>query len=159
MRFRTALTLISMILVLNLAPAEAAVRNSVWPLTGPWLRLPAIPDPNWVPGHRGLDIAGAVGQQVRSPVAGRVVWQGEVAGEAGITIRDGLGRRHSLMPVVAEVDLDDYVGRGEIVGKLADSDHCLRACLHWGVKEDGKYLDPRWTLPPAIFRLPNHARG
>ena len=142
-----------------LGGADAASGTAAWPMTGPWLRLPVIPEPNWLPGHRGIDIAGTVGQRVRSPVSGEVVWVGEVAGVPSLTVRDTSGRRHSLLPVDATVVVGDSVLKNETVGTLAPGNHCLSDCLHWAVKLDGHYLDPRWLLPHILYRLPTHARG
>lgn len=130
-----------------------------WPVRGAWLRLPVIPDPNWLPGHRGLDLAAAVGGPIRSPVSGLVVWVGEVNLVPGITIVDRLGLRHSLQPVTAAVEEGQEVLRGEVIGWLAAGQHCRVSCLHWGVRQGRQYLDPRWLLPPTIRRLPAYARG
>lgn len=151
-----------LVVIFSLSQPSAAIAGEAiadWPIRGAWLRLPAIPDPNWLPGHRGLDLAGPVGMAVRSPVNGPVVWVGEIDHVPGITITDQLGNRHSLQPVAASVEIGDWVLRGEIIGAIADGDHCRVSCLHWGVRAGRRYIDPRWLLPPAIRRLPAYARG
>lgn len=143
-----------------LAPSGAnAAPSADWPIGGAWVRLPVIPDPDWLPGHRGLDLAGYVGQLVRSPVSGNVFWVGEVNHVPAITIRSSGGLKHTLQPVRSNLAAGDPVSRGEPVGTISAGNHCRVACLHWSVREGRQYLDPRWLLPPWVYRLPIHARG
>lgn len=131
--------------------ADAHIK-ALWPAIGPLLRLPAIPWPNWKPGHRGIDIGVEEGTSLRSPVDGRVVWVGEVAKLPSISILSE-GLRFTLQPVTASVSVGDWVARGESVGIAVVSTHCgQRTCLHWSVRRGPDYLDPRWVAEPLLRR-------
>ena len=133
------------------APADAHTK-ALWPAIGPLLRLPAIPWPNWKPGHRGIDIGIEAGASVRSPADGRVVWVGEVAHLPSISILSE-GLRYTLQPVTSTASVGDWVGRGDVIGTAVASTHCAqRTCLHWSVRRGADYLDPRWVAQPLLRR-------
>jgi murein DD-endopeptidase MepM/ murein hydrolase activator NlpD len=126
-----------------------------WPIAGYIHRVPVIPNPNWLPGHRGIDLVTWHSNLVFAPVSGEVTWVGKVDFETGITIQDEAGRKHTLMQVESERLEGDLVVRGELIGTVESSTHCGgKLCLHWGVREAGKYIDPRWLTEPLIFELP-----
>ncbi len=134
------------------ASSSAQPPKAQWPARGAILRLPAIPWPNWKPGHRGIDIEMPLGGDVSSPVNGRVVWVGVVAHEPSISlVADGL--KHTLVPVDSSLTKGDWVAAGEPVGALATSSHCgSRPCVHWSVRRGSDYLDPRWVAQPLLRR-------
>ena len=134
------------------ASAATQPPKAQWPARGTILRLPAIPWPNWKPGHRGIDIEMSLGDAVSSPVNGRVVWVGVVSHEPSISIvADGL--KHTLVPVDSSLTKGDWVAAGESVGALTSSSHCgSRTCLHWSVRRGSDYLDPRWVAQPLLRR-------
>lgn len=158
---RLGITIVLVLGVLSLhhSAEVSAAPAAGWPVRGHWLRLPVIPDPNWLPGHRGLDIASEVGTLVRSPAAGTVFWVGEVNYVPAITIRSTGGLKHTLQPVQSNLKVGEAVSRGEVIGTVSTGSHCRISCVHWSVREGRSYLDPRWLLPPSIYRLPIHARG
>ena len=102
------------------------------------------PDQPWGAGHRGVDLAAAVGQQVRSPEAGTVTWAGVLAGRGVLVVTHPGGLRSTLEPVTATVPVGAGVGRGGAVGTVAaEPGHCAPStCLHWGVRRGRQYLDP-----------------
>ncbi|MEY2634153.1 MAG: hypothetical protein RIS75_93 [Actinomycetota bacterium] len=137
------------------AMALGSAEPAIWPVRAQILRLPVIPYPNWKPGHRGLDVAADIGTLVRSPVFGRVVWVGDINHIPMVTIQSRAGFRHTVLPVTTALEVGDRISQREVVGVVELSDHCLVGnCLHWGIKKDGQYYDPRWFLPAHIFRLP-----
>lgn len=137
------------------AAALGSAEPAVWPVRAQILRLPVIPSPNWKPGHRGLDVAAEVGTLVRSPVFGTVVWVGQINHLPIVTIQSRAGYRHTLLPVTTALAVGERVAQREVIGVVEESAHCIdRNCLHWGVKKNGRYFDPRWFLPALIFRLP-----
>jgi murein DD-endopeptidase MepM/ murein hydrolase activator NlpD len=83
------------------APVAVAERRSSWapveprsprvpalwmPVTGPLVRGFDARAGRYGPGHRGIDIAAPVGELVRAPTAGRVVFAGPVAGVNWVTL-------------------------------------------------------------------------
>jgi murein DD-endopeptidase MepM/ murein hydrolase activator NlpD len=101
---------------------------------------PAVP---WGKGHRGVDLAGTVGQAVDSALVGRVTFAGSVAGR-GVVVVDHGATRTSYQPVAATVHVGETVLAGQQIGTLRlPGSHCFpRACLHWGWLRGDTYLDP-----------------
>jgi murein DD-endopeptidase MepM/ murein hydrolase activator NlpD len=130
-----------------------------WPVAGFVHRLPEIPYPNWNSGHRGIDITMPYGPNVYSPVSGIVTWVGTINNQSGITVQahDEDGLKHSLFPISTFLLEGDAVIKGQLLGEVTDdiSEHCgFIRCIHWGVRDGDRYLDPRWLLEPLIFELP-----
>lgn len=107
-------------------------------------RLFERPAERWLAGHRGIDLASAVGAAVHTPGEGRVAFTGWVVDRSVVTIVHPNGLRTSLEPVEAMVDVGDWVGRGQQIGVVEDSrSHCApRACVHWGLRHGDDYLNP-----------------
>ncbi|TLF79663.1 M23 family metallopeptidase [Nocardia cyriacigeorgica] len=132
------------------------------------------PPQNWLPGHRGVDLAGSPGQPVLAAGDGIVVFAGSVAGKPVVSIDHAGGLRTTYEPVTAEVSVGRRVVRGSRIGVLeAGHEGCAAAaCLHWGLRREStgrggrEYLDPlgllqlgpmrlkplRGTSPPAVHR-------
>jgi hypothetical protein len=146
-------------LVLGLGPAGAAAATEpggVWPLTP----RPAVvrgfeppPEP-WLPGHRGVDLLGSVGRQVRAASAGTILYAGPLAGRGVVVISHG-ATRTTYEPLVASVRAGDPVLAGDPIGTLsAAPSHCApRVCLHWGLLRGSTYLDPLSLLTASPVRL------
>lgn len=102
------------------------------------------PDSPYAAGHRGVDLAGAVGQNVLAPASGSVTFAGTLVDRGVLTIRHPDGLRSSLEPVVWSVAAGEHVVQGQIVGTVQPlAGHCAPAsCLHWGVRRGDLYLDP-----------------
>jgi murein DD-endopeptidase MepM/ murein hydrolase activator NlpD len=117
----------------------------VWPLqpTPQVVRVFDPPDSLWGAGHRGVDLAGAVGETVRTALAGKVTFAAVLAGR-GVVVVDQGSTRTTYEPVRATVGIGAVVVRGQPIGtlELAGS-HCFpTACLHWGWRRGSTYLDP-----------------
>ncbi|MBC7292010.1 MAG: peptidoglycan DD-metalloendopeptidase family protein [Actinotalea sp.] len=110
------------------------------------------PTVRWGPGHRGVDLAAPVGATVLSPAAGVVVFAGRVVDRDVVTVRHDDGLRSSLEPVTAVVDAGSVVAPGDVVGLLSTGGHCA-GCVHWGVRDGERYLDPLGLLPGPTVRL------
>jgi murein DD-endopeptidase MepM/ murein hydrolase activator NlpD len=123
------------------APAPVGV----WPLqpTPEVVRAFEPPDSRWGPGHRGVDLAGSIGQVVHAALPGRVSYAAGLAGR-GVVVVDHGRTRTTYEPVTATVRVGDPVGRGQPIGVLELTDsHCFpAACLHWGWRRGTTYLDP-----------------
>lgn len=133
-------------------PAHAAV----WPLDP----RPAVaaafaaPEHTWSAGHRGVDLVGRPGQQVRAALTGVVSFSGTIAGRGVVAVDHG-GFRTTYEPVAATVTRGAHVSTGAVIGTLqAAQGHCPpRTCLHWGLIEDGTYRDPLSLLGLGPVRL------
>ena len=158
------------------ADPGTAPADGVWPLDP----RPEVvsrfdpPETRWGAGHRGVDLAGHVGQRVRAAVPGRVTFAGRLAGR-GVVVVDHGGTRTTYEPVAAGVAVGETVRAGATLGRLElFASHCFpRACLHWGLIEGAEhYLDPLTVvgagpvrlLPldggaPPVARLPTRTTG
>jgi murein DD-endopeptidase MepM/ murein hydrolase activator NlpD len=101
------------------------------------------PDDPWGAGHRGVDLAGRIGQAVRSALPGEVRFAGQIAGKPVVTVSHG-DTRTTYEPVVATLAVGTRVPAGGVIGTLdLPGSHCFpRACLHWGWLRGDTYLDP-----------------
>jgi murein DD-endopeptidase MepM/ murein hydrolase activator NlpD len=143
------------------APAPgAAVRASPtwsWPLPGtPQVTRPFQPPPSpYGAGHRGVDLAGAPGSPVLAAGAGVVAFAGMVAGRPVVSIDSPGGLRTTYEPVDPSMAAGQAVARGSPIGTLRPG-HAgcpAAACLHWGLRRGGTYLDPLVLLRPPQVRL------
>lgn len=112
-----------------------------------------IPDKNWLPGHRGVDLATRTGQDILAAEDGVVAFTGVVAGVPVVSVDHADGIRTTYQPVHATVRAGDKVKEGEPIGRMAtpSSDH---AGLHWGART-GKdtYINPLTLLDAPQIRL------
>jgi len=143
---------------------------------GPWSRAGAVdPDPVGVwplqpqpevvrgfeppsseygAGHRGVDLAGTLGQVVHSALPGRVAFAGRLAGR-GVVVVDHGDTRTTHEPVSTIVHVGDRVAAGQPIGRLElVGSHCFpAACLHWGWRRGDVYLDPLRLVGRGPVRL------
>jgi murein DD-endopeptidase MepM/ murein hydrolase activator NlpD len=98
------------------------------------------------PGHRGIDIAAPMGQPVRTPAAGRVVFAGPVAGTAWVSLRVAPGVLVTLGPVLDPAARAGPVRARGPIGRVGPGHG---ATLHLGVRVNGVYVDP---LPYLLDR-------
>lgn len=140
------------------APAAAGTVgvDGGWPLS-PRPEVVGRFDPpaqRWQAGHRGVDLRGRVGQPVHAARDGTVSFAGRVAGK-GVVVVDHGATRTTYEPVSAIVKVGDVVRAGERLGTLELlGSHCLpAACLHWGLLEGERYLDPLTLVGAGPVRL------
>ena len=114
--------------------------GSVRPVPGPVVRGYDPPEPNWLAGHRGVDLGASVGSEVRVAAPGRVSVAQVIAGRGVVTVVHG-ELRTSYEPVKATVRVGDQVQAGDVIG-LLEAGHCPAGCLHFGLKRGAEYLDP-----------------
>jgi Peptidase family M23 len=98
------------------------------------------------PGHRGIDIAAPMGELVRAPAAGRVVFAGPVAGTTWVSVRIAPGVVATLGPVLEPAARAALVQERSPIGRVGPGHG---AALHLGVRVDGVYVDP---LPYLLDR-------
>jgi murein DD-endopeptidase MepM/ murein hydrolase activator NlpD len=129
-----------------------------WPLAPPHpvvrpFRPPSTP---WGPGHRGVDLGGPPGEPVLAAGAGVVAFAGPVAGRGVVSIDHAGGIRTTYEPLTVLIAAGQRVAPGTVVGNLAPGhEGCVDApaCLHWGARRDGEYLDPLALLSGGRVRL------
>lgn len=136
------------------ARAAALPSPAVAPLPGAIVRPFDAPQPDWRPGHRGVDVAGLPGDPVRAAAAGTVTVASVIAGVPTVVVQHG-SVRTTYGPVQPSVTVGQHVSAGEEIGSL-DAGHpgcSAAACLHWGLKEGDRYLNPLSLLAPIKVRL------
>lgn len=150
-----------------LGPAAAAA-EWVLPLAGEPQVTRAFDPPAtpYGPGHRGVDLAGTLGEPVRAAGSGTIGYAAPLAGRGVVTVLHDDGLRTTYEPVTASVVVGQAVGGGQPIGTLqAGHAGCpVAACLHWGLLRGQVYLDPMSLLQPGPIRLlprvgPEHPTG
>ena len=148
------------------APAEGSRGTWAWPVGGTRVILQVFePHSTYGPGHRGIDLAAASGGVIRTMADGTVTFAGMVAGRPVISLsHERLGITSSMEPVTAIVRVGERVIRGQAIGLLVDGDHCPVSCLHVGMRQGERYLNPLTllrgfpTLKPAVAQPSLHRR-
>ncbi|MCZ2816720.1 M23 family metallopeptidase [Modestobacter sp. VKM Ac-2984] len=145
------------------SPAGSGPPAALW--TWPLFDAPTVsrpfdaPDTPYAAGHRGVDLASTVGEQVLAAGDGVVAFAGTVAGRPVVSVDHTDGLRTTYEPVSPGVAAGQPVARGSPLGVLvAGHAGCpVDACLHWGLRRGDTYLDPLLLLrPPRVRLLPWH---
>ncbi|HMI35232.1 MAG TPA: peptidoglycan DD-metalloendopeptidase family protein [Propionibacteriaceae bacterium] len=124
-----------------------------WPLDGP----PAVqrgfapPALAWASGHRGVDLAAMPGEAILAAASGTVAFAGSIGGKPVVSIDHG-SVRTTYEPVTTTLRVGDQVALGQVIGVLGTGGHC-RGCLHWGLRDGKRYLDPLLLLGSRGGRL------
>lgn len=130
-----------------------------WPLAPPAgiVRPFAPPAAPWLPGHRGVDLSAGPGLPVYAPAAGRLAFGRDLAGRGVVVLVHG-SLRTTYEPVLPALPAGAQVLPGTRIGTVQDvRSHCApAACLHWGLRRGGVYLDPLFLLAPPRVRLLPH---
>lgn len=117
------------------------------------LRAFDLPEHDWLPGHRGVDLELRVGSPVLAAGDGVVAFAGSVAGTPTVSIDHADGVRTTYQPVHARVSRGDEVAEGTEIGTLghpADG----RPGLSWGARTGpADYLNPLSLLDAPTIRL------
>lgn len=144
--------LLVLVALLGVPPASAESAHPRWepPVQGAVVEHFAAPPAPWAAGHRGVDLAASAGDDIRSPADGVVSFSGVVVNREVLSIDHGAGYVSSFEPVESELETGDAVSAGAVVGSLGtyqdSSQHCETACLHWGVRLHGEYINPLLML-------------
>jgi Peptidase family M23 len=166
---RLVLVVCALIVWFTGVPVKAsAALETPWltpPVDGAVVRGFQPPTSRWGPGHRGLDYAVSRGGDVRAAADGPVAFAGTVAGSAAVTIahQGGLETTYSRLSEVF-VERGEVVAQGQFIGRVGNSHPGTDGGLHFGVKLDDAYVDPRLYLGPldvgdAIHLVPTLDRA
>ena len=100
------------------APARADGSRLEWPLrpSSTVVRDFDAPSPDWRPGHRGVDLAGAPGQAVYATGSATVAYAGSLAGRPVISLAHPGGLYTSYEPVSATVQAGQLVTAKTMIG-------------------------------------------
>ena len=111
------------------------------------------PEQKWSPGHRGVDMALAVGSPVVAAEDGVVAFVGTVAGKPVVSITHADGVRTTYQPVHGAVKQGQEVREGQVIGRLGNPVDGYPG-LHWGalIAKD-TYIDPLTLLDMPVIRL------
>lgn len=111
------------------------------------------PEQKWSPGHRGVDMALAVGSPVVAAEDGVVAFVGTVAGKPVVSISHADGVRTTYQPVHGAVKQGQEVREGQVIGRLGNPVDGYPG-LHWGalIAKD-TYIDPLTLLDMPVIRL------
>lgn len=126
-----------------LGEVRTGVRERWWPPLAS-LAVTAPFDPptyDWLPGHRGVDLAATNGEAVRAPALGTVVFAGVIADRPVLVIDHGT-LRSTYEPVTAAQMVGQSVAAGSVIGSVSSGGHCGTRCMHWGAISGDTYIDP-----------------
>jgi Peptidase family M23 len=156
---RIAVLAVGMLLSLVLSSPAA---GWAWPVDGPVLRPFAAADDPYSGGqHRGIDIGGQAGANLRSPAAGVVSFTGQVPHEGlCVTIRTPDGYSITLVHVGSiGVTTGTAVDEGDVVATIGPSGEAEwnEPYVHLGVRltaDPNGYVDPLSLLPARPVNQP-----
>ncbi|NUW46708.1 M23 family metallopeptidase [Nonomuraea rhodomycinica] len=150
------LVLVALVPLLVASPAAADPAVWRWPMAGPprIVRPFAPPLERWLAGHRGMDLAAPPATPILAAGAGTVRYAGRLAGRGVVSVEHPGGLRTTYLPVAPSVRPGQHVSPGDLLGTLeAATGHCAESCLHWGLIQPPRYLDPLLLLGRARIRL------
>jgi len=129
--------------------AESQSSGFAHPVRGEIIRHYEEPPGPYASGHRGIDYGVASGTPVHASNDGKVSFAGPVAGEGlFITLAhaDGIETTYSFLSSVAVKALDQVI-KGQQIG-LSGAGHPGegRDALHFGMKQNGQYINPEPLL-------------
>lgn len=158
---RILLVCLLSLLLSAVAASPAQASGWKWPLQGPVITSYRNGDDPYADGqHRGIDIAGGVGDSVVAAAGGTVRFAA-VAGSSGLTvsIRTADGRYDTSYLHLSSIGVHrgDRVRAGARIGAVGTSGRrsAERPHLHFGVRDAGSrhaYHDPLAFLPPPASR-------
>ena len=127
-------------LPVSAAPRAGRVPALRMPLAGPVVRGFELPAGPFGPGHRGVDVGARVGEVVRAPAAGRVVFAGPVAGTSWVTLLVAPGVMVTVGPLLPDRRL--AAGRVRALAVVGRVGLGHGEALHLSLRVDGVYVDP-----------------
>lgn len=152
---RALLLLASTVLLATSAAPSVAVdggrpQRFIAPIDGPITeRFKMLPNPYAAGSHRGIDYGVPPGTPVRASGDGAVEFAGPVAGDGlFVTIRHdgGLETTYSYLSRI-DAAKGQPIRQGEVIGRSGEGHPGSgKPALHFGAKQDGRYIDPELLL-------------
>lgn len=155
---RLSCLLVGFALWLLTPPGLAHALSGQPPIDGPVVHRFDPPALSWQRGHRGVDLAGTLGEPVHASANGVVTFAATLAGRGVVVVSHG-ALRTTYEPVSAAVRVGQRVSAGDLLGFLqgGHADCPASACLHWGLKRGDEYLDPLSLAGGEVLLLPADA--
>jgi len=101
--------------------------------------------------RKGIDIDAPLGDTIRAVERGRVAYASHFAGYGNMMIVDHGQRYYTIYGHLGEMlkKNGEEVGRGEVLGRVGDSDSWSGAKLYFEMRKDGRSVDPMaWLKNP-----------
>jgi septal ring factor EnvC (AmiA/AmiB activator) len=101
--------------------------------------------------RNGIDIEASTGEPVRAIERGRVVYADRFSGYGKMVIVDHGERYFTIYGHLSEIlkKSGDEVRRGEVLGRVGDSDSLAGSKLYFELRKDGHSVDPQpWLKKP-----------
>ena len=171
MTYQKALVLLTFSCLFCLQPSQSSGEEQViaLPIQGmspeDTLNQYLAPMTEYGSGHRGIDLAALVGDEVLSPATGEISFIGKVGYRNVISVRFGNSFTASIEPVCSELLEGTLVTLGSPVGFICEPDpeyiwHCSEICIHFGTRSEQGYFSPLALMNElAPSRLLYQARG
>jgi septal ring factor EnvC (AmiA/AmiB activator) len=126
---------------------EAMLGQLDWPVKGPVLApFGKFKHPEFAAEmvRKGIDIDAPLGDGVRVVEKGRVVFADRFTGYGRMVIVDHGERYYTIYGHLSEIirKNGDELDRGEILGRVGDSDSLSGAKLYFELRKDGRSIDP-----------------
>ena len=103
--------------------------------------------------HRGIDIAAPHGQNIISPIDGRVVAKGNDAAGYGnyAVVRDNSGNNHVFAHMNKSVGygIGDTISRNSVIGEVGSTGRATGDHLHYEIRKNGNKYS---SIDPTTFR-------
>jgi len=113
--------------------------------------------------HYGVDYAAPIGTPVKAAANGRVIYRGHDHGGYGnLVVIKSFGDYKTyyahLHGFAKNVHAGDHVHQGEIIGYVGQSGEATGPHLHFGIRVNGKWVNPRTHPLPHAARLASKER-
>ncbi len=131
--------------------AQRLLQNtpSVWPTTNTFITSPfgRRRDPisyDWLM-HKGLDIGGQTGMDIRAPADGIVIYAAHRGGYGQtVVLHHGFGlQTHFAHLSRFRVHIGDRIRRGQVIAEMGSTGKSTGPHLHYEVRRAGRPLDPQ----------------
>lgn len=110
--------------------------------------------------HRGIDIAAPHGQNIISPINGKVVAKGnDVAGYGNYAVvRDSSGNNHVFAHMNKSVGygIGDTITRNSVIGEVGSTGRATGDHLHYEIRKNGNKYS---SIDPSTFRYGANSNG